>query len=440
MRQTCIAVSYLKVTEMKRNVGNIVFIALVVLTVAVWIIFPPINDGRENFLRTYVGEVLGSIVIVLMSFSLFLSARPKWAEPYFGGLDKMYQTHRRTSTSAFLLLFVKLMVVPITTVNLRLGNYLAIISFLGIVAIVLPTLAPRIPILNKLSGPTYESWKKLHRYIGIFFILGYIHALTINALSAFIAINWVQIFFIIGVVSYLYTEVFGRFLRKYVPYTVEAVNHPNKSVAEVVLRPKKDPIPKHRAGQFLFVRFLGDNTLNESHPFTISSAPNETVLRLTIKACGDFTRHLFANLKAGMDAVIEGAYGMFDYKTGGQKQIWIAGGIGVTPFLSFIRDLEAGLDRDVDFYYTVRHREEAVFVDEIEAAGTRHPRLKTRVRFSSVDGSLSVDEIIANAGGSLYGYDIYMCGPLPMVQAFEQKFLEAGIPAANIHFEEFNFR
>lgn len=139
---------------MKRNVGNIVFIILVVLTVAVWIVFPPINDGRENFLRTYVGEVLGSIVIVLMSFSLFLSARPKWAEPYFGGLDKMYQTHRRTSTSAFLLLFVKLMVVPITTVNLRLGNYLAIISFLGIVAIVLPTLAPRIPILNKLSGPT----------------------------------------------------------------------------------------------------------------------------------------------------------------------------------------------------------------------------------------------------------------------------------------------
>lgn len=425
---------------MKRNVGNIVFIILVVLTVAVWIVFPPINDGRENFLRTYVGEVLGSIVIVLMSFSLFLSARPKWAELYFGGLDKMYQTHRRTSTSAFLLLFVKLMVVPITTVNLRLGNYLAIISFLGIVAIVLPTLAPRIPILNKLSGPTYESWKKLHRYIGIFFILGYIHALTINALSAFIAINWVQIFFIIGVVSYLYTEVFGRFLRKYVPYTVEAVNHPNKSVAEVVLRPQKDPIPKHRAGQFLFVRFFGDNMLNESHPFTISSAPNENVLRLTIKACGDFTRHLFANLKAGTEAVIEGAYGMFDYKTGGQKQIWIAGGIGVTPFLSFIRDLEAGLDRDVDFYYTVRHREEAVFVDEIEAVGIRHPRLKTRVRFSSVDGSLSVEEVIANAGGSLHGYDIYMCGPLPMVQAFEQKFLEAGVPAANIHFEEFNFR
>ena len=88
--------------------------------------------------------------------------------------------------------------------------------------------------------------------------------------------------------------------------------------------------------------------MNELHPFTISSAPQEDVLRLTVKASGDFTRHLFSNLKAGMDAVIEGAYGMFDYKTGGQKQIWVAGGIGVTPFLSFIRDMNGDLAQDVD--------------------------------------------------------------------------------------------
>jgi predicted ferric reductase len=181
--------------------------------------------------------------------------------------------------------------------------------------------------------------------------------------------------------------------------------------------------------------------LNESHPFTISSAPHEDVLRLTIKACGDFTRHLFSHLQPGTEAIVEGAYGMFDYKRGGAKQIWIAGGIGVTPFLAFIRDLKtSALDRDVDFYYTVRHREEAVFVEEIEEAARQNPRLKARVRFSSVDGSLTVDEIIRNAGGSLQGYDVYMCGPLPMVQAFEKKFLEAGVPASNIHFEEFNFR
>jgi predicted ferric reductase len=220
---------------------------------------------------------------------------------------------------------------------------------------------------------------------------------------------------------------------------VEAVNHPNSSTTEVVLRARKDSIPKQRAGQFLFVRFAGQG-LNEPHPFTISSAPHEDALRITIKACGDFTRQLFENLKTGADAIIEGAYGMFDYKTGGPKQIWVAGGIGVTPFLSFIRDLKTDLAHDVDFYYTVRHPEEAIFVDEIEAAAKQNPRLNARIRFSSKDGSLTVDEIAKNAGGDIRGHHVYMCGPLPMVQAFEKKFMEAGVPAENIHFEEFNFR
>lgn len=425
---------------MKRNLGNIVFIVLVLLTVVVWLVFPPVNDGREDFVRTYAGEVLGSVLIVLMSFSLFLSTRPRWAEPYFGGMDKMYAAHRNVSTSAFLLMFVHLLVVPITTVNLRLGNYLAMVAFLGIVAIVLPTLAPRIPFLSKLTNSTYEGWKKLHRYIGIFFIVGYIHALTIDALSAFIAINWTQIFFIIGVISYIYTEFLGGMVGKYVPYTVEAVNHPNNSTTEVGLRAKSKPIKHAHAGQFLFVRFKSDKTLDEVHPFTISSAPHEDVLRVTIKACGDFTRHLFQHLKPGTEAIVEGAYGLFNYKDGGEKQIWIAGGIGVTPFLSFLRDLKTDLAFDVHFYYTVRHPEEAVFADEIESIAKKHPRLKANIRYSSQQGSLTIEEIVKNAGGNVSGHHIYMCGPLPMVQVFEKKFVEAGVRKENVHYEEFNFR
>ncbi|NUQ83093.1 MAG: ferric reductase-like transmembrane domain-containing protein [Anaerolineales bacterium] len=426
---------------MKRNIGNLFIIACVLLTVAVWLIFPPVYDGREHFERAYAGEIIGSVNIVLMSFALFLSTRPKWAEPYFGGLDRMYVTHRRVATTAFLLIFVHVLTVPITLSGWALGNYLAVIAFTGIVSIILVSLAPRIAFLNKLTGGTYDGWKNLKKYIGVFFIIAFIHALTVpNPLDAFIAINWVQVFFILGSVSYLYTELFGRFFKKYLPYTVEAVNHLNKSTTEVILRPKKDSIPRHRAGQFLFVRFPGDRSLNESHPFTISSAPREDVLRVTVKASGDFTRTLYARLEPGMDATVEGAYGMFDYKTGGQKQIWIAGGIGLTPFLSFIRDMDGSLDRDVDFYYAVRHKEEALFLDEIEAAAQRNPRLKSRVRFSAADGPLSVEQIVENAGGDIRDRHIYLCGPLPMVQSFERKFLSLGVPAGNIHYEEFNFR
>lgn len=423
-----------------QNIGNLTIVALVILNIVVWLVFPPVYDGDPNFLRKYAGEVIGSNNIVLMACSLFLATRPKWAEKYFGGLDKMYITHRHTGTAALLLIFVHILTVPISTTGWLLGNYLGVIAFAGIVSIVLITLSPRIPFLSRIAGADYDDWKKLKRWIGIFFILGFFHSLTVDALDARTAITWTMMFFIIGTVSYLYTEVFGGIFKKFLPYKVEAVKHPNSSSTEVTLRHKKAPIKKQRAGQFLFVRFPGDKALNESHPFTISSAPDEEVLRLTIKASGNFTRDLFARLQEGADAVIEGAYGMFDYKTGGPKQIWIAGGIGLTPFLSFVRDMNGSLAHDVDFYYTVRHPDEALFVDEIQAADERNSRLKVHVRFSAKEGSLTMDHILKNSSGDIKDYHIYMCGPLPMIQAFEKKFLDLGLPKNQIHFEEFNFR
>ena len=131
---------------------------------------------------------------------------------------------------------------------------------------------------------------------------------------------------------------------------------------------------------------------------------------------------------------------MFDYKTGGSKQIWVAGGIGLTPFLSFIRDMDGNLNHDIDFYYTVRHRDEALFYNELVAMAQQNPRLKLHIRFSASGGSLTVDEIVRDAGGNVDGYHLYICGPYPMIQAFKKKFLTLGVPANHIHFEEFNFR
>ena len=141
-----------------------------------------------------------------------------------------------------------------------------------------------------------------------------------------------------------------------------------------------------------------------------------------------------------MQAIVEGAYGMFDYKTGGQKQIWIAGGIGLTPFLSFIRDMDGNLTQNVDLYYTVRHPEEALFLDEIKTAAEKNTCFKPHIRFSATEGSLSMDHILENTSGNLMDYHVYLCGPLPMIQAFEKKFGGLGVAKSHIHYEEFNFR
>src|SRR5258706_13741187 len=97
---------------MKRNIGNLFIIACVVLTVVVWFVFPPENDGRANFARQYAGEIIGSVNIVLMASALFISTRPKRAGTYFGGLDKMYINHRPGPTIAFLFNFLLVLTGP----------------------------------------------------------------------------------------------------------------------------------------------------------------------------------------------------------------------------------------------------------------------------------------------------------------------------------------
>ena len=97
-------------------------------------------------------------------------------------------------------------------------------------------------------------------------------------------------------------------------------------------------------GQFIVLAFGGAGAW-ERHPFSVASAPSERLLEVSIKASGDYTRDLHDKVQKGTPAKVAGPFGGFDYRRGGQDQIWIAGGIGVTPFLSWIRSLDDGFDR-----------------------------------------------------------------------------------------------
>ena len=88
------------------------------------------------------------------------------------------------------------------------------------------------------------------------------------------------------------------------------------------------------------------------HPFTISSAPQEGVVRVTVKALGDYTSRLQELVEPGMPAVIGGPHGRFNHWRGTDRQVWIAGGVGVAPFLSWVRALDGELPHSVDFFYT----------------------------------------------------------------------------------------
>ena len=132
-------------------------------------------------------------------------------------------------------------------------------------------------------------------------------------------------------------------------------------------------------------------------------------------------------------------FGGFDYRRGGHDQIWIAGGIGVTPFLSWIRSLDDSFDRSVDFFYSVARATDALHLDEIDAIAARHPTLRPRLIDTGRDGFLTAGECMNGrpAGADVW---VYMCGPPPMMNALADGFRGLGIPASRVRWEQFDVR
>jgi predicted ferric reductase len=159
------------------------------------------------------------------------------------------------------------------------------IAFLGLLALVLLTIAPRIPLIGRFTRFAYHKWRLSHSLIGTFFIIGFAHAMLVDPLvrRTTVPFFYLLVLFLLGAASYLYSVFIAKVVRKTYPYAAEAIRKLNGTTVEVALKPRRAKLP-FTAGQFAFVRFEGDRVLSEAHPFTISSAPHEDDLRLSIKA------------------------------------------------------------------------------------------------------------------------------------------------------------
>jgi predicted ferric reductase len=118
--------------------------------------------------------------------------------------------------------------------------------------------------------------------------------------------------------------------------------------------------------------------------------------------------------------------------------VWIAGGVGVAPFLSWLRALDGHLPHRVDFFYSADG--EAPFADEIREIADRHQSLHAHLIDTSLEGRLTPDRVLAAAGGDESGLSVFMCGPRGMVQSFQTQLRLAGVPSKRIYREHFDWR
>ncbi|MEM6720193.1 MAG: ferric reductase-like transmembrane domain-containing protein [Bacteroidota bacterium] len=392
--------------------------------------FGELNNVTWKNPHRILGEVFSSWVVTVFAFNFLMATRARWIENLFGGLDKMYLIHRRSGVIAVVLLVAHFLVVPRDLVAFNVGKPLGFYAFILIIIGVILSAAP----IFKRKIP-YHKWINFHKLMGVFYVLGVIHGIFVLSLIKELPITRVYVFGMafIGMGAWLYKAFFFTIFHKKLAYTIVSIRKLNLEIVEIEMKASGKKL-MYKAGQFAFFTFPSIRK-GEQHPFTLSSHPNDENIKVTVKSLGDFTQKMLHDLQVGEAVSVEGAYGKFSSAYSKEKeQIWIAGGIGITPFVSLIKDYYT---QKVTLYWCVADESDAVFRSYFERIESQNPLFEFVLWNSSQHGHISVDELsLRNPETKSY----LICGPTGLKNGITQKLLQENVKRTAIYDEEFAFR
>ncbi|WP_291994193.1 ferric reductase-like transmembrane domain-containing protein [Candidatus Accumulibacter sp. ACC003] len=368
----------------------------------------------------------GLLSISLLSVAMLLASRPTWLEAPLGGLDRVYRTHKWAGILACAFAALHWLIEMSSDVLKALigragrvpkenyGGFLEVLRDLAgnlgewaiyaLLAMLAITLWQRFP---------YRIWRFLHRAMPLLYLMLAFHALLLAP-----AAYWTQpvgLLLAVLIAGGVYGSVLslsGRIGRsRQVRGELVSVSHSAPEVLSVRCR-LNQRWRGHRPGQFAFISF---DPSEGQHPFTIASADHgDGEISFEIKALGDYTGGLGRRLTVGQPVSVEGPYGRFGLprQRRGAQQIWIAGGIGVTPFLAWLEALHSRPDEvaDADLHYCTRDRDADPFVARLQTLCSSLPSIHLHVHGSRQGQSLGAEELAA-------GHDrwrpaeVWFCGP-----------------------------
>lgn len=383
-----------------------------------------------------LGIVLGWAGCGLLLASLLLMLREPRLAQWLGGLDRMYRWHHRAGMAAYVALLAHPLLLAadawpaqpqlawqtLSPLDQGWPVWFGWLALLLLMAGLAATFDRRI---------AYRSWRWLHVGLGVAVLCGLLHLVLLGIEQpvwplfglAAVFLGWR----IIG-------ADFGLAAR---PYIVHRVSPVADGMVEITLKPLAGALPA-RPGQFALVAFFagaGFRGCGEFHPFTVSAVDAAGEIRFGVKALGDCTRHL-QTIVPGVLARVDGGFGGFLAERPAAPQLWVAGGIGITPFLAQLR---AGpVDQPTRLLYLYRDECEAAFLAELRALTANDPKLSLRA-VATGPTPPDLHALLPEAPG-LAQHDCYLCGPPGMVAGLRKVLNERGITAQHIHFENFEFR
>ncbi|WP_019570552.1 NO-inducible flavohemoprotein [Thioalkalivibrio sp. ALE11] len=212
-------------------------------------------------------------------------------------------------------------------------------------------------------------------------------------------------------------------------------------------------IPEHRPGQYVSVRMdLLEEGIVQPRQYSLTHPPGSDALRISVKReagngapDGRVSGRLHDALGEGDCVEVSAPAGDFVLPPGEHPLVLVAGGVGITPLLSMLHELDrAGMPRPVTLLHGVREREVRAFAGEIEALRARHPeRLKVAVFLEDGDArepheyAGRVDPTRVASDMLPPAAEVRLSGPLPFIRDQRDRLTDAGIPPERIVHEVF---
>ncbi|HRO59263.1 MAG TPA: ferric reductase-like transmembrane domain-containing protein [Burkholderiaceae bacterium] len=436
------------------------FVFVLFVLIAIWLLSLPAGSlsvppsGSLWPLRGTLIRGTGFLAICCMAIAMILAARPVRLEPLLGGLDQFYRLHKRLGVAGALfgLAHWLLEIVPKWMVGQgwlsrpnrggaggskqvpfeswhdpakELGEW----GLYLILALVVVALWKRVP---------YRHFARLHRLTPVAYLLLVFHSIV------FIPLDWWRsaagpfaALLMAGGVFAAILSLIGRigFSRRALGH-VESLRRHEDRVLEVHCQ-LETPWGGHESGQFVFATFHPNEG---AHPFTVvSSWAGDGHLVLAIKGLGDYTKELPDRLAAGDAVVIEGPYGRFNFEGPRERQIWVAGGIGITPFISRMEQLARGSSRrrPVDLFYSTNEPGEPLMTILRDLAARTGVTLHVVV--PPRDGYLTADRL-SQAVAEPHKAEVWFCGPNAFGDSLRKGLERLGLPTNCFHQEAFEMR
>lgn len=182
--------------------------------------------------------------------------------------------------------------------------------------------------------------------------------------------------------------------------------------------------------------------------FSIASAPQDAELEIAMRQTDTSFKRWLASADAGAPVRIEGPYGDLTlHEDAARPAVFLAGGIGVTPFRSIVLDAtNRGLPHHLFLFYSNRKPDDAAYLAEFREVERNNPRFKLIATFTegeaapegaAVEHGYITAEMLAKHLGDLSSPIFYIAGPPAMVSAMERMLKDAGIGRENVHAEKF---